>query len=468
MGVLEHSSGAAGRLWGGRFEGATDAVMWAFNASISFDRRLAAADVTGSIAYARALGRAGVLSAQEVDELVAGLERVAGEFASGAFAYAAGDEDIHTAVERRLGEIIGPLAGKLHTGRSRNDQVATDVRLFLMAELDALADALRDAQRALVAKAEAHIDLLMPGYTHLQPAQPVRFSHWLMSYFWMLQRDRERLCDLRHRVAVCPLGAGALAGNAYGIDRDALAHDLGFEAVTENSMDAVSDRDMILETLSWGAMLGVHLSRLAEDLVLWSSAEWGFVRLAERYTTGSSLMPQKRNPDSMELVRGKAGRLIGNLTTLLVVSKGLPSAYDKDLQEDKEPLFDTLDTLHLLLPIVSGVVATLEVHGEAMRRALVEAMLATDLADYLVKRGVPFREAHHLVGRAVRLSEERSVPLSALTPEEYGAISPAFGKDLYAALDMEASVEARDVRGGTARAAVEAQIARAKELLGEA
>jgi argininosuccinate lyase len=258
-----------------------------------------------------------------------------------------------------------------------------------------------------------------------------------------------------------------LAGNAYGIDRLALAHDLGFDAVTENSMDAVSDRDMILETLSWGAMLGVHLSRLAEDLILWSSAEWGFVRLAERYTTGSSLMPQKRNPDSMELVRGKAGRLVGNLTALLVVSKGLPSTYDKDLQEDKEPLFDTLDTLHLLLPIVTGVLATLEVNGEAMRRALVEPMLATDLADYLVRRGVPFREAHHLVGRAVRLSEERGAPLSGLTLEDYRAISPAFGEDLYAALDMEASVEARSVRGGTARAAVEAQIARARELLGE-
>jgi len=465
MGASDDSTKASVRLWGGRFEGATDEVMWAFNASIAFDRRLAPADVAGSIAYAGALGRAGVLTAEEVGALVGGLERVAGEFSAGTFAWAPGDEDIHTAVERRLGELIGPLAGKLHTGRSRNDQVATDVRLFLLAELDALAEALRAAQRAIVAGAEAHLDLLMPGYTHLQPAQPVRYSHWLMSYFWMLQRDRDRLGDLRRRVAVCPLGAGALAGNAYGIDREALARDLGFDAVTENSMDAVSDRDMIVETLSWGAMLGVHLSRLAEDLILWSSAEWGFVRLAERYTTGSSLMPQKRNPDSMELVRGKAGRLVGNLTALLVMSKGLPSTYDKDLQEDKEPLFDTLDTLHLLLPIVTGVLATLEVNGEAMRRALVESMLATDLADYLVRRGVPFREAHHLVGRAVRLSEERGVALGALTLEEYRAISPAFGEDLYAALDMEASVEARHVRGGTARAAVVEQIARAKKLL---
>ncbi len=467
MGSSQDSCGAGARMWGGRFEAAPDEAMWALNTSIDIDRRLASADVAGSIAYARALGRAGVLTAEEVETLAQGLEKVNDEFSAGTFAYSPGDEDIHTAVERRLGELIGPLAGKLHTGRSRNDQVATDVRLFLLGEVDALSQALREAQQAIVAGAQEHLDLLMPGYTHLQPAQPVRYSHWLLSYFWMLQRDRDRLRDLRRRVAVCPLGAGALAGNAYGIDRLALARELGFDAVTENSMDAVSDRDMILETLSWGAMLGIHLSRLAEDLILWSSPAWGFVRLAERYTTGSSLMPQKRNPDSMELVRGTAGRLVGNLTALLVVTKGLPSTYDKDLQEDKEPLFDTLDTLHQLLPIVTGVLSTLEVNGEAMRRALVEPMLATDLADYLVRRGVPFRQAHHLVGRAVRRSEERGVPLSKLTLGEYTAISPVFGQDIYAVLDMEASVEARSVRGGTARAAIEEQIARANELLDE-
>lgn len=453
------------KLWGGRFTGATDALMWRFNASIDVDRRLADVDVRGSVAYARALGRAGVLTAAEVAALADGLERVAGEFRAGTFAFAPTDEDIHTAVERRLGELLGPVAGKLHTGRSRNDQVATDVRLYLLDQTAALDGALREVQHALVEVASAHLDALMPGYTHLQPAQPVRFSHWLMSFFWMLERDRGRLRDLRARASSCPLGAGALAGNAYGVDREALAAELGFGAVAENSMDAVSDRDMILETLSWGAMLGLHLSRLAEDVIIWSTAEYGFLRLDERYSTGSSIMPQKRNPDSMELVRGKAGRLVGNLTRLLVVTKGLPSTYDKDLQEDKEPLFDTLDTLGMVLPIVAGVIATVEVRQEAMAAALDDALLATDLADYLVKRGMPFREAHGAVGRAVRACEEAGLGLRGLPLDRYREISPLFGPDLYGALNFEASVEARSADGGTARAAVEEQLARANEAL---
>jgi argininosuccinate lyase len=453
------------KMWGGRFEGEMDARMWRFNASIDVDRRLALVDVRGSVAYAEALWRAGVLGEDEVREIVAGLGRVAEEFRSGAFAVQASDEDIHTAVERRLGELIGPVAGKLHTGRSRNDQVATDVRLYLLEQAAALGGALREAQEAIVSAAEARLDVLMPGYTHLQPAQPVRFSHWLLSFFWMLQRDRERLQDLARRAALCPLGAGALAGNAYGVDREALAEALGFRGPTENSMDSVSDRDAVLDILSWGAILGMHLSRLAEDLIIWSSAEFGFVRLDERYTTGSSIMPQKRNPDSLELVRGKTGRLVGNLTRLLVTAKGLPSTYDKDLQEDKEPLFDTLDTIADLLPIVAGVVRTLEVRPEGMRAALDDAMLATDLADYLVKRGVPFREAHGLVGRAVRAAEEAGVGLRALPLGAYREISPVFGEDLYGALDFEASVEARDASGGTARSAVEAQLERAREAL---
>ena len=455
------------RLWGGRYSGDVDALMWAFNASIGYDRRLARADCLGSMAYARALARVGVLSAVEADTLVDGLQRVADEFASGEFVYRDSDEDIHTAVERRLGELVGPVAGKLHTGRSRNDQVATDVRLFMLDELAALGGALRTAQAAIVEVAERHLDVLMPGYTHLQPAQPVRFSHWLMSFFWMLERDHARLEDLVKRVAVCPLGAGALAGNTCGIDREALARDLGFRGVSENSMDAVSDRDMVLETLSWGAILGVHLSRLAEDLILWSSYEFGFVRLAERYTTGSSLMPQKRNPDSLELVRGKAGRLVGNLTRLLVTVKGLPSTYDKDLQEDKEPLFDTLDTLAMLLPIVAGVVRTLELHPERMRAALCEPMLATDLADYLVKRGVPFREAHGLVGQVVLECERRGIGLSQLPLQVYQAISPAFDADLFDTLSFEASVEAHDAIGGTALSAVREQITRARIALAQ-
>ena len=453
------------KLWGGRYRGVTDELMWAFNASLSFDRRLAQVDVAGSIAYARALMRVGVLSADEAATLVAGLQHVAEEFERGEFPFVATDEDIHTAVERRLGELVGPVAGKLHTGRSRNDQVATDIRLYLMEELLALRCALRQVQAAIVNKAEAHLEVLMPGYTHLQPAQPVRFSHWLLSYFWMLERDHQRLDDLLVRVACCPLGAGALAGNAYGLDREALARELGFADVTPNSMDAVSDRDMVLETLSWGAILGLHLSRLAEDLIIWSSAAYGFVLLDERYTTGSSIMPQKRNPDSLELVRGKTGRLVGNLTGLLVTLKGLPSTYNKDLQEDKEPLLDTLDTLNMLLPIVAGVVATLQVNAETMRAALSEGLLATDLADYLVRRGVPFREAHHLVGQAVLLSEQRGVALSALAYADYQRFSPAFGPDLYAALDFLASVEARNVTGGTALGAVRAQLQKAQAIL---
>ncbi len=452
-------------LWGGRYGGDIDERMWRFNASIGVDARMAQADIRGSIAWARALGRASVLEEDEVAALITGLQQIADEFAEERFGLQPGDEDIHTAVERRLGELVGPLAGKLHTGRSRNDQVATDVRLWMLEALPELGEALRALQAAIVAKAEAHLDLLMPGYTHLQPAQPVRFAHWLLSFFWMLDRDHARLQDLLARVAQCPLGAAALAGNVYGIDRQWLAQELGMLGVLENSMDAVSARDIVIEALSWGAILGTHLSRLAEDLIIYSSAEFGFLRLAERYTTGSSIMPQKRNPDSMELVRGKTGRLVGNLTRLLVVVKGLPSTYDKDLQEDKEPLFDTVDTLADLLPITAGVVESLEVRPLAMQAALDDAMLATDLADYLVKRGLPFREAHHLVGQAVRLAEERGIGLLALSLEDYRTIWPAFEPDLFDVLSFEGSVDARSARGGTARSAVVAQLALARERL---
>ncbi len=453
------------RLWGGRYSGDIDARMWRFNASIGIDIRLAAADVRGSQAYARALERAGVLTHREAAQLVDGLAQIAADIENGLFVPNDGDEDIHTAVERRLGELVGPLAGKLHTGRSRNDQVATDVRLWMLEALPDLGEALREAQAAIVEQAAMHIDVLMPGYTHLQPAMPVRFSHWLMSYFWMLERDRERLCDLLPRVGQSPLGAAALAGNAYGVDRVALAGDLGMDGVLENSMDAVAARDMILETLSWSAILGTHLSRLAEDLIIYSSAEFGFLRLAERYTTGSSIMPQKRNPDSMELVRGKTGRLVGNLTRLLVTVKGTPSTYDKDLQEDKEPLFDTVDTLADLLPIVAGVIESLEVRPERMHAALNDAMLATDLADYLVKRGLPFREAHHIVGQAVLLAEQRAVGLRDLSLADYQSLWTGFGDDLFDVLTYEGSVETHTTRGGTARAAVEQQIALAREKL---
>jgi argininosuccinate lyase len=453
------------KLWGGRFGKETDRLMEEFNASIGFDHRLWAADIRGSIAYVRALARAGLISPDEQERLVQGLEAVAREFAAGEFIFLPTDEDIHTAVERRLREHVGPVADKLHTGRSRNDQVATDLRLYLMDEIPLLRQHLTDLQEAILTQAEAHLDVLMPGYTHLQHAQPVRFSHWLMSFFWAFGRDRERLDELERRVAVLPLGSGALAGHSLGIDRAFLAAELNFPSICENSIDGVSDRDFVAEFLFWAALLQVHLSRLAEDLILWSSAEFGFVVIDEAYATGSSLMPQKRNPDSLELLRGKAGRLVGHLTGLLTTLKGLPTGYNKDLQEDKEPLFDAVDTLKRALPVAAGVVRTLQVNSERMEAALDDGMLATDLADYLVERGVPFRQSHHLVGQVVRRAEALGLPLRALPLEEFQAVSPLFGPDLYQVFDPHRAVERRASLGGTAREAVQAQIARARSIL---
>jgi argininosuccinate lyase len=454
-------------LWGGRFEAQTDELMRRFGDSIGFDKRMYAADIRGSIAYATALARAGLITEEERDQLVDGLKQVRAEFDTGTFQVQPSDEDIHTAVERRLGELVGPLAGRLHTGRSRNDQVATDLRLYLLDEIAALREALLELQAAIVEQAEAHLDVIMPGYTHVQQAQPVLFSHWLMSFFWKLQRDRERLDDATKRARVCPLGAGALAGNPFNVDRRALAAELGFDAVTQNSMDAVSDRDYVVEFLAWAALVQVHLSNLAEDLIVWASREFGFVEVAEAYATGSSIMPQKKNPDSLELLRGKTGRVVGHLTGLLTTLKGLPSSYNKDLQEDKEALFDVIDTLRLELPIAAGVIRTLTVNVERMAAALDDGLLATDLADYLVRNGVPFRESHHLVGQAVRRAEALGVSLQELDLDDYQAIHPAFTGDMYEVFDFERSVEARDTEGGTAPSAVSVQIERARELLAQ-
>jgi argininosuccinate lyase len=492
------------KLWGGAFAKEPDEQLWAYNASIAFDIRLYRADITGSLAYARALQDAGVLTSEEAATIQEGLHAVLDEFESGAFEVQPADEDIHTAVERRLRELIGPVAGKLHTGRSRNDQVATDIRLYLLDKIaprtvdstpsphntDLLlssrnADpvgrllppspidmgeggaggvraALRALQRALVDRAAAHLDLLMPGYTHLQPAQPILAAHWLMSFFWMLDRDLARLDDLTRRIAVSPLGSAALAGNTFGIDREALAADLGFDAVSQNSLDGVADRDFIAEFLFWAALLQTHLSRLAEDLIIYASAEFGFVTLDDAYSTGSSIMPQKKNPDPLELARGKTGRMVGNLVGLLTTLKGLPSAYDKDLQEDKEPLFDALDTLEIELPVLTGVIETLTFNGDRMAASLQDELLATDLADYLVRQGVPFRESHHIVGQVVRAALERGVGICALPLDVYQAISSYFGADVLDVLDFRAAVEARDVTGGTATASVKTQIARAR------
>jgi argininosuccinate lyase len=452
-------------LWGGRFTDEPADQMRRFGDSIGFDMRLWEVDITASMAYAKALTRAGITDEEERYALLEGLARVRTELSDGEFVVRPDDEDIHTAIERRLADLIGPVAGKLHTGRSRNDQVATDTRLYLRGQITRLGQRLTRLQRIIVDKAKTHLDLLMPGYTHLQPAQPVRFSHWLLSYFWMLQRDRDRLDGLARRVNVLPLGAGALSGNPLGIDQSYLARELGFEAITLNSMDAVSDRDYLVEFLFWASLTQVHLSRLAEDLIVFSSREFGFVEIADAYATGSSLMPQKKNADSLELIRGKAGRVVGGLMTMITVLKGLPATYNKDLQEDKEALFDALDTLTLALPVATGVIETLTVHPKRMVAALTDEMLATELADYLVMKGVPFREAHHLVGQVVQKALAQNVDLRDLPLSDYQGVSNLFQRDLTSWLDFERAVERRDSVGGTARASIETQLTVAEHLL---
>jgi argininosuccinate lyase len=452
-------------LWGGRFTDRPDDQMRRFGDSIGFDIRLWEADIAVSLAYAKALARAGVIDDDDRYALLEGLARVRTELADGEFVVQPDDEDIHTAIERRLGELIGRVAGKLHTGRSRNDQVATDTRLYVREQIAQLRQHLARLQRATVDKAKVHIELLMPGYTHLQPAQPVRFSHWVLSFFWMLQRDRDRLDGLVRRVNVLPLGAGALSGNPLGLDQSYLARELGFNAIALNSMDAVGDRDYLVEFLSWASLTQVHLSRLAEDLILYSSREFGFVEIAEAYATGSSLMPQKKNADSLELIRGKTGRVVGGLVGTLMVLKGLPTTYGKDLQEDKEALFDAIDTLTMTLPVATGVIETLTVHPERMQAALTDEMLATELADYLVIKGVPFREAHHLVGQVVQKALAQRVGLRDLLLSDYQDVSKLFRRDLMTWLNFERAVERRDSIGGTARASVETQLAMAEHLL---
>jgi argininosuccinate lyase len=451
-------------LWGERFKSKLDEKAWLMNTSLPFDRRLAAQDVRGSIAWAGALLRAGVLSAGEHAAVVSGLNAIAVEFENGTFAFAELDEDIHTAVERRLGEISGPAAGKLHTGRSRNDQVATDFRLWMLETLPLLDGAMLGLQSTLVTVAERNQTVLMPGYTHLQRAQPVTLAHWLLSHFWALQRDRERLADLRGQVAVLPLGCGALAGTAFDIDREALTMELGFDIPAQNSLDAVSDRDFAAEYLFCAAMTGVHLSKLSEAMVLFTTAEFGFFDLSDAFSTGSSLMPQKKNPDLFELARGKAGALIGLLTGLMTTLKGLPSSYDKDLQEDKVPVFQATDTLMTILPVLAGALETMTVRPEKMLAAIDSTMLATDLADYLVRKGIPFREAHAAVGKAVRRAAEKGISLEKLSLDEWKSIG-AFESDVFQVFDPMESVKRRNATGGTSPDSVKKQIQKAKILI---
>jgi argininosuccinate lyase len=454
-------------LWGGRFSEPTDEDLRRLNDSIGFDRRMVVQDIAGSIAYARASAAAGVLTQAEADELVAGLEKVRAEFADGTFELKDGDEDIHTAVERRLTELVGSVGGKLHTGRSRNDQVATDFRLWTLDAMTQVDRLLQDLQMTLAAQAEQHIETLMPGYTHMQPAQPITAAQWLLSFFWMLARDRDRLADARRRANVSPLGSGALAGTPFPIDRVALARELGFDAISQNSLDAVSDRDFAAEFLFVLSLTGVHLSRLAEDIIFYSNPSFGFISLDDRYSTGSSIMPQKRNADPMELTRGKAGRLIGHLTGLLATLKGLPSTYNKDLQEDKEPVFDAVDTMSALLPVITAVIATLHLNPKNMRRALSADLLATDLAEYLVSKGLPFREAHHVVGGAVVLAEARKVELSDLSLSDLRELSSFFKEDVNEIFDFARSAARRNSPGGTAPDAVRKQLEQATQWLEE-
>ena len=451
-------------LWGGRFSQEPDQQAWLLNASLPVDRRLACEDVECSQAWARAITSAGVLTAAECAQMLSGLEAVKAEFAVGEFVFKESDEDIHTAVERRLGELIGPLAGKLHTGRSRNDQVVTDFRAWLLKTVPALNQGIIGLQKVLVQAAEAQQDTLLPGYTHLQRAQPITLAHWFLSFFWPLQRDRERLADQVKRIAVSPLGSGALAGTTLVIDREQLAGEMGFAAASQNSLDSVSDRDFAAEFLFTAALCAVHLSKLAEAVVLFSSAEFGFFELSDAYSTGSSLMPQKKNPDVFELTRGKAGTLVGLLTGLLATLKGLPSTYDKDLQEDKASVFAAADTLLAILPVLAGALATMKIKSEKMAAAIDDGMMTTDLADYLVAKGVPFRQAHVILGNAIRLANEHGIPLKQLPLADWKTLGP-FENDLYAVFDPQHSVSQRNVQGGTAPEAVKIQLKNAKAML---
>jgi argininosuccinate lyase len=446
------AAGEANALWGGRFGGGPAAIMAEINASIGFDKRLWREDIEGSKAHAAMLARQKILSPEDAAAIAQGLDRIAGEIEADVFPFRAELEDIHMNIEARLGELIGEAAGRLHTARSRNDQVATDFRLWLKRATLRLDGGLADLQSALLDQAERHAATVMPGFTHLQPAQPVTFGHHLMAYVEMFGRDRGRLGDARARLDECPLGAAALAGTSFPIDREATAQALGFARPMANSLDAVSDRDFALEFLGAAAILSVHLSRFAEEVVIWASPAYGLVALSDAFTTGSSIMPQKRNPDAAELVRAKSGRVIGALTGLLVALKGLPLAYGKDMQEDKEPVFATVDTLELCIAATAGMVRDLKPDAAAMRRACAQGFLtATDLADWLVRKlGLPFRRAHHVTGALVRKAEEKGVGLEDLALAEMQAVEPAITKDVFEALDIDAAVSARRSLGGTA------------------
>ncbi|KAJ7343594.1 argininosuccinate lyase [Mycena albidolilacea] len=453
------------KLWGGRFTGKTDPLMHAFNQSLRYDQRMHAADIKGSIAYAKSLTLVGILTKEEETKITVGLTAVGKEWQDGVFQVKEDDEDIHTANERRLSELIGPLGGKLHTGRSRNDQVATDMRLWLLEQVQDIEQSVKGLLQVIVDRADKEKDILLPGYTHLQRGQPIRWSHLLLSHATSFRYDLERLQQLIPRISVLPLGSGPLAGNPFAVDREFLRKELGFASIAENSMWGVGDRDFIVEFLMWSSLTMTHISRMAEDFIVYSTAEFGFLTLSDAYSTGSSIMPQKKNPDSLELLRGKTGRVFGNMAGFVMTLKGLPSTYNKDLQEDKEPLFDSVDNVSASLKIAEGVIATMDVHADKMFKALTMDVLATDLADYLVRKGIPFRETHHVSGRAVALAESRKCQLNELTLADFKSLNENFSEDIHNVFNFEASVERRESIGGTSKKMIERQVSVLRQVL---
>ena len=458
--------GRKAKVWSGRFEEPVADLVKRFTASVSFDQRLAEFDIEASLAHARMLHAVGVLAAEDHAAIARGLAAVREEIRSGAFNWSVDLEDVHLNIEHRLTALVGDAGKRLHTARSRNDQVATDVRLYLRAAIDRVIPLIKSLQRALLDIAEKHTDTVMPGFTHLQVAQPVSFAHHLLAYFEMLGRDGERFIDCRKRVNLLPLGAAALAGTSFPIDRQMVAKELGFDGLCGNSIDAVSDRDFAIEFCAAAALLMTHLSRFCEELILWMSPRFGFVGLADRFCTGSSIMPQKKNPDVPELIRGKTGRVNGHLVALLTLMKGQPLAYNKDNQEDKEPLFDTVDTVTMSLAVFTEMLGGLEVNAGAMREAARQGYAtATDLADYLVKKGLPFREAHEAVAQVVRHAETRGSDLADVPLEELQKFSPLIGADVFDALTLEGSLASRSHIGGTAPARVKQAITKARKAL---
>ena len=448
------------QLWGGRFTGQTDELVKKFNDSIPFDKRLWREDITGSIAHARMLGKQGILSPDDTNAIIDGLSSILNDLESGALQITDDYEDIHSFVEATLTQRIGDAGKRVHTGRSRNDQVALDMRLFTRSSIDEIQKDLLDLLQELLHLMKEHIDTFMPGFTHLQKAQPVTLAHHFGAYFEMFKRDVQRLHDCRVRMNYCPLGAGALAGTTYPLDRDMVAKELGFTAPTANSMDSVSDRDYLIEFLSDLSLIMMHLSRLSEEIILWNSNEYRFVEIDDAYSTGSSIMPQKKNPDVAELIRGKSGRVYGDLNSLLVAMKGIPLAYDKDMQEDKEPAFDAIDTVDMCLRLMKGMLSTMKFHTDIMERSAAMGFTnATDAADYLVRKGIPFRDAHGIIGRMVLYCIDQKKPIDALSMKEFHSFSPAFDEDIYEAISLKTCVERRLTKGAPSRRSMEEEIA---------